>query len=135
VGEKLSKSTDDACITVDPGVCGFTCVIRAHHVEKRSVAIEITESECQQINQLAGRLETVSLKGLFMPLTRNPVYRAAEASGCHASCAIPSAVLKAAEVAMGMALARPVRFSFDPDKEDALGESLGACVERSALQE
>ena len=118
MGEKLSKSTDDACITVDPGVCGFTCVIRAHHVEKRSVAIEITESECQQIKKMAGRIETISLRELFMPLTRNPVYRAAQESGCHASCVIPSAVLKTAEVAMGMALARPVCFSFDRDKED-----------------
>ena len=72
---------------------------------------------------MAGDLETISLNELFMPLTRNPVYRTAQESGCHASCAIPSAVLKAAEVAMGMALARPVRFSFDSEKEDIQGES------------
>jgi len=122
VGEKLSESTDGAIMTVDPGVCGFTCVIRAHQVEERSVAIEITESECQQIKNMAGCLETISLQELFMPLTRNPVYRAAQESGCHASCVIPSAVLKSAEVAMDMALARPVRFSFDCDKEDVQGE-------------
>ena len=119
----MSKSTNDACMTVDPGVCGFTCLIRAHQVEERSVAIEITESECQQIKNMAGRLETISLQELFMPLTRNPVYRAAQESGCHASCVIPSAVLKTVEVAMGMALARPVRFSFDCDKEGIQGES------------
>lgn len=115
----MSQSTNDACIAVDPGACGFTCVIRAHPVEKRSVAIEISESECQQINKLGGRLETISLRELFMPLTQNPVYKAAQACGCHASCTIPAAVLKAAEVAMGMAVARSVRFSFDPKKEDA----------------
>ena len=53
-----------------------------------------------------------------MPLTANPVYKAAQASGCHASCAIPSAVLKAAEVAMGMAVARPVNFTFHCEKGD-----------------
>ena len=114
----MSQSTNDACIAVDPGACGFTCVIRAQQIDKRSVAIEIAESECQQINKLSGRLETVSLRELFMPLTQNPVYKAAQACGCHASCTIPAAVLKAAEVAMGMAVARPVRFSFDPKKED-----------------
>ncbi len=114
----MNQSLNDACITVDPGVCGFTCVIRARQTEKRSVAIEIAESECQQIKRLASRLETISLRELFMPLTANPVYKAAQASGCHASCAIPSAVLKAAEVAMGMAVARPVNFTFDCEKGD-----------------
>ena len=108
----MSKAENDTIIDVDPGICGFGCVIRARQVEKRSVTIDIAGSECQQINKLAGRLETISLRELFMPLTQNPVYKEAQASGCHASCAIPSAVLKAAEVAMGMALARPVRFRF-----------------------
>ncbi len=117
--EKQKTSANDVCIAVDPGVCGFTCVIRASLADKRSVHIEIAESECQQIKKLAGRLETISLRELFMPLTQNPVYKLAQACGCHASCAIPSAVLKAAEVAMGMALARPVHFSFDGDKEDS----------------
>ena len=98
---------------VDPGVCGFTCVIRAQKLDKRSVGMEITGSECQQIQRLSGKLDKLSLKELFMPLTRNPVYRAAEASGCHPSCVIPAAVLKTAEVALEMAIPRPVRFSFD----------------------
>ena len=52
-----------------------------------------------------------------MPLTQNPVYQAAQASGCHTSCAIPCAVIKAVEVAMGMAVARQVRFDFESKKE------------------
>jgi len=114
----LDKKAGDVCLTVDPGVCGFPCVIRARLVAKRSVTVEISGSECQQINKLNERLEEMSLKDLFMPMTRNPVYRAAEASGCHTSCAMPSAILKSVEVAMGMALARPVQFSFGCDKED-----------------
>ena len=117
--DKAGESINDACLAVDPGACGFTCVIRARQVDKRLVAIEITESECQQIKKLADRLDGVSLRELFMPLTQNPVYKAAQACGCHASCTIPAAVLKAAEVSMGMAVARPVLFSFDHQKEDA----------------
>jgi hypothetical protein len=45
-------------------------------------------------------------------MTRNPVYIAAEKSGCHPSCAIPLAVLKAAEVAWDVALPRDVRIEF-----------------------
>ena len=118
MGDKLNQSLNDVCITVDPGVCGFTCVVRARQAEKRSVVIEITDSECQQIKRLDGRLESVSLRELFMPLTTNVVYKAAQASGCHASCAIPSAILKAAEVAMGMAVAKPVSFAFGCEKGD-----------------
>ena len=99
-------------MTVDPGICGFPCVIRASTLERRRVRVRIVESECQQILRLAGRLDEISLRELFMPAARNPVYQSAEASGCHASCVIPAAVLKAAEVAMGMALPKDVSLRF-----------------------
>ena len=50
-------------------------------------------------------------------VSRNPVYLTAEKSGCHTSCVIPAAVLKAVEVAMGMALPREVRITFEPCPE------------------
>ena len=110
-------NADDTCVAVDPGACGFTCVIRTRSLDKQSVSIEISGSECRQIQRLNERLDQLSLRELFMPLTKNPVYQAAQASGCHASCAIPCAVIKAVEVAMGMAVARQVRFSFEAKKE------------------
>ena len=81
---------------------------------KKTVGLEISESECQQIQDLSERLSQLSLDEIFMPITRNPVYLAAEQSGCHASCPIPAAVLKAAEVAMEMALARDAFIRFEP---------------------
>jgi hypothetical protein len=106
-----------AFITADPGICGFACTIKARKTGKRSVDVEISGSECQQIKRLADRLTEMTLKDLFLPLTRNPVYIAAEKSGCHPSCAIPSAVLKAVEVAMDMALPKDVRIKFQPGNE------------------
>ncbi len=108
---------NDACVAVEPGACGFACVIHTRCEDKRSVAIEIEGSECRQIQNLNERLNTLSLRELFMPLTQNPVYQAAQASGCHASCAVPCAIIKAAEVSMGMAVARQVRLSFEQEKE------------------
>jgi len=107
---------NQACVAVTPGICGFICRIRARKIDKRIVSIDITDSECKQIQLLDRRLAEMSLKELFMPLTRNPVYVAAEKSGCHPSCAIPSAVLKTVEVAMGMALPQDVRFRFDTEE-------------------
>ncbi len=106
-----------AFITADPGICGFACTVRACKSGKRTVTVEITGSECQQVKRLADSLTEMTLKDLFLPLTRNPVYIAAEKSGCHPSCAIPSAVLKAVEVAMDMALPKDVRIKFQPGNE------------------
>lgn len=118
-----------ACVTVTPGICGFTCRIGARKIDKQIVAIDITESECKQIQMLAGGLAEMSLKELFMPMTRNPVYVAAEKSGCHPSCAIPSAVLKTVEVAMGMALPQDVQFRYEPkEKCSAYGRSKNSTV-------
>ena len=99
-------------VTVEPGICGFPCTVRAQKLDNKTVRVEITESECKQIQRLSNHLSEISLRELFLPMTRNPVYIAAEKSGCHPSCAIPLAVLKAVEVAWGVALPRDVRIKF-----------------------
>jgi hypothetical protein len=102
------------CVSVNAGICGFTCRIKAWKIDKRAVGLEICESECQQIQQFSELMSKLSLKEVFMPVTRNPVYLAAQKSGCHPSCPIPAAVLKAAEVAMEMALPRDASIRFEP---------------------
>ncbi|MFZ0612029.1 MAG: hypothetical protein WAM73_07320 [Desulfobacterales bacterium] len=108
-------------VAAEPGICGFSCKIKAQKSDNRTVTVEITGSECKQIQRLSSSLTEMSLKELFMPLTRNPVYVAAEKSGCHPSCTIPAAVLKAVEVALGMALPMEARIRFENEtnaKED-----------------
>lgn len=106
-----------ARVSLDPGICGFACEIRAHKSGRRTVTVNIYGTECRQIERLSSHLTEVTLNDLFAPVTRNPVYRAAEMSGCHPSCAIPSAVLKAVEVAMEMALPKDVRIKFQVRSE------------------
>ena len=108
-----NETATDTCVTVDPGICGFGCRIKVRKQNPRQVTIEIRESECQQIHRLSGRLKEMSLKDLFLPLTRNPVYIAAEKAGCHPSCVIPCAVLKTVEAALKMALPRTVHIEFE----------------------
>jgi len=100
-----------AIVKGEPGICGFPCTIRAEKSGKGSVTVKIA-SECKQIQRLSACLTEISLKELFMPLTRNPVYMAAEKSGCHSACVIPAAILKAVEVALEMALPKEVRVTF-----------------------
>ncbi len=118
-----SKAHPIVYVRVDPGICGFPCTIKAQKLDNRTVTVEINDSECKQIKRLSTRLTEMSLKELFMPLSRNPVYIAAEKSGCHPSCAIPAAVIKAVEVALGMALPREVRIKFtnETDQKEERG--------------
>ncbi|MGQ9654464.1 MAG: DUF6951 family protein [Thermodesulfobacteriota bacterium] len=106
------KGRERVRVVVDPGVCGFRCVIWAQR-EGRQQGRLLLESECVHRQQIAAHLEVITLKGLFSPLSRNPIFVAAEKVRCHASCVIPVAVAKAAEVALDMALPRDVRILFE----------------------
>jgi hypothetical protein len=112
MSSETSKTHPIIYVTAKPGICGFPCTIKAQKSDNQTVTIEINGSECKQIQRLSSCLTGMSLKELFMPLTRNPVYTAAEKSGCHPSCLIPAAVLKAVEVALGMALPKEVTIKF-----------------------
>jgi hypothetical protein len=101
------------CVRVDPGICGYPCIIKARKTGARQVSLVISGSDCEQIQRLAERLATLSMKDIFAPLSRNPVYISAEKSGCHLSCAIPVAVIKAAEVALELALPQEVHIKFE----------------------
>jgi hypothetical protein len=110
------RETLVACTKVDPGICGFPCIVKAQKNGARTVSIEISGSECKQIQKLSGLLQNMSLVELFKPITQNPVMISAQKSGCHTSCAIPLAILKTVEVAMEMALARDVNLEVSIDE-------------------
>jgi hypothetical protein len=88
-------------------------MIKARKTGARQVSLAISGSDCEQIQRLAERLATLSMKDIFAPLSRNPVYISAEKSGCHLSCAIPVAIFKAAEVALELALPQEVHIKFE----------------------
>jgi hypothetical protein len=100
-------------VVVDPGICGFECSIEARRVGRWAAGLQV-QSQCEHIQRFSDLIPVVTVRGLFAPMTRNPVLLAAEQAHCHASCPVPVAVLKAAEVALEMALPRDVRISFRP---------------------
>jgi hypothetical protein len=108
----MGEMNDTVCVKVDPGICGFPCLINAGKVDSRMIAVEISGSDCGQIKTLSERLTRLSLEDLFAPIHRNPVYALAEKAGCHPSCAVPIAVIKAAEAACRIALPRDVHIRF-----------------------
>ncbi|MFC1867420.1 DUF6951 family protein [Thermodesulfobacteriota bacterium] len=99
-------------VAVDPGICGFSCTVIAKRLEGRIVSVEISGSECKNIQKLSGLFDEMSLQDLFSPVSRNPAYVLAGQAGCHPSCLVPVAILKAAEVAMDMALPKGAEIRF-----------------------
>ncbi len=112
----MNTETSDAKpavrIEVNPGICGFPCTIVARETGKRMVAVAVDGCECEKIQRLSSNLAEMTLKDVFKPITHNPVYMAAERSGLHPSCPIPAAILKAIEVALGLALPMDVQIQF-----------------------
>ena len=107
-------------ITVEPGVCGFSCQVEAWQENKHKATIKISGSQCKMIQKMGENLKEITLSDIFTPHTRNPVFKAAEQAGCHLTCSVPVAVLKAAEVAMELALPRKACINFvQHDKKDS----------------
>jgi len=118
--EKLGLNMKTIRIIVDPGICGFSCQVEARRQDKQHAAIEITGSQCELIQKLAENLKEISVEDIFTPHTRNPVFKAAELAGCHLTCPVPVAVLKAAEVALELALPKEARINFvQHEKKDS----------------
>ncbi|WP_022666140.1 DUF6951 family protein [Desulfospira joergensenii] len=103
-------------VRVDPGVCGFECIIKAGPAGKKSVAIEILECDCTMIQDMSRSLPELSLNDLFIPLTRHPVMAAGEKAKCHLACPVPVAIFKAAEVALGMAVPKDVTLKIEKEE-------------------
>ncbi len=105
---------EQVVVIVNPGVCGFDCQVLAERSDKRNARIKITESDCTMIQKLAENLQDISLQNLFVPLTKNLIFIAAEKAGCHLACPVPVAVVKASEVALGLAVPKDVSIRIEP---------------------
>ena len=100
-------------VFIDPGICGFKAEVAVKKGNGRNVSVAI-KSACRQVMALNEMLHALSLKDIFMPPRRNIIFELSEKAGCHASCPIPFAILKCAEIEMGLALPKEVLITFEP---------------------
>ncbi len=98
-------------MVVDPGICGFQSEVEVKKKERRKVDVNLY-SECPQLVQLNEMLDSLDVRDIFMSPIRNIVFALSEKAGCHASCPVPLAILKCAEVEMELALPRDVILTF-----------------------
>ncbi len=88
------------------------CTIKAWlSDDMMSVHFDI-QSPCPMVQSFARYVKPLdAFMGLEIPMIQNPIYLAADGAIKHCACAIPSAVLKAAEVASGQGLKRDVHMT------------------------
>ena len=102
-----------AKVEVFSGICGFRTVITAVPQEKRSVKLTLA-SDCPNVCKCIDKMDVVNpFKELFGKLHDSEVYQAASAVIPHPSCPVPPAILKAVEVAAGLALPKDVHISIE----------------------
>jgi hypothetical protein len=97
-------------VEVEAGACGMKSVIQAG-MEGREVTITI-ESDCPAVSELAAQLPGLTIHKVLAGFGKGPLFELAEEHLKHAACPVPSGIIKAAEVAMGLNVPRPAKISF-----------------------
>ena len=104
-----------AIVDVAPGVCGLKTRIVANADDSYNVTIEIS-SKCKKIQRIAEQIKEISvLEELVRPITETTPYVLAASCETHAACPVPMAIIKAIEVAAGMALPADVHITISKD--------------------
>lgn len=102
-------------VEVYAGVCGHSAIIDVTKVDDAHVQVVVT-SECDQITAMNPDLTRVQWKGkgheVFKRMTESAVYHSAARHIRHTACPIPTAILKAIEVEVGIALPKDITITF-----------------------
>lgn len=86
------------------GICGFVTEVEAIDSGKRNIRLKIT-SDCPNIQKLAEELiEINALDEIAKRAKSTKTYELASKHCPHCSCIVPSGIIKAVEVAAGLAL-------------------------------
>ncbi len=102
-----------AKVVITPGPCNLRTTIEAHQSQPFVAELHI-ESDCEAVQKLASKLDKLTMQDvLTQGFGKGPVYEIAATTLVHNSCPVASGILKAAEVAMKLALAKPASINFE----------------------
>ncbi|MBN1320347.1 MAG: hypothetical protein JXA87_05825 [Thermoleophilia bacterium] len=103
-------------VEIDPGVCGHKTTVKAVGGEAYAVQIEV-DSTCSHVqNMMAGLGEVNALQQIGLRNGLPSVLQTAYDHCAHAACPVPSALIKAIEVAAGLALPQDVSMRITKDE-------------------
>ena len=101
-------------VKIVPGICGFTVTVSAVKEKDKKVSITV-DTECEMVNKMAEDIQTLGLTAAFSGHLNNPVYRSAAQHLKHVACPVPSGILKALEVELGLCLPKDSGIHFLKD--------------------
>lgn len=93
-----------------PGVCGLVTVVQARMVGEDEAELS-TATDCELVQSAVEALGTVDV---IEAVSTDCVYAACRTAGMHPACPVPCAIVKAVEVAAGLALPRSVSIDVTP---------------------
>lgn len=102
-------------VIVNPGICGFTVVISAEKNNGKSVMISL-DTECEMVQKMRDDVLRLDMRSAFIGQGSNPVYRSAGKHLKHAACPVPSGILKALEVELGLCIPKDASITFTNKK-------------------
>lgn len=99
---------------INAGICGFITTIEAECTDGQNVTLNIV-SDCPSVAKAASQLKTVdAYANLFVkPVFSGPVYTILGDTLPHATCPVPSGLLKAVEAAAQLALKKEAVIEFE----------------------
>ena len=104
-------------VSVNPGACQNEVVIEARKIGSK-VIINI-RSDCPSVLKLSEKIKEISLRDVLRRMEDNIVYKAASEARLHSTCAVPCAILKAAEAEFELAVKKDVKVLFAKEKENS----------------
>ncbi|MGD8991620.1 MAG: hypothetical protein PVI00_09235 [Desulfobacterales bacterium] len=105
-------------VNVMSGICGMITEIRATSREPYDMVTLDIDTRCDSIQHLADKLKVVNPKQEISFRGDGPQTLRMAAEHCkHAACPVPSGIIKAIEVAAGLALPEDARIEVAQEKE------------------
>lgn len=100
-------------ITINPGICNFPIIIKAQSNDMQHVSIHIATG-CSSIQKAAQEIaELDAYNELFVKPDQSETYKILSKYVPHPSCPIYTGILKAVEVAAGLALPADVTITME----------------------
>ena len=91
-------------VSVDAGICGFNSEILAECSDGQNATITF-KTDCPNLKPLETKLTTIDgFAECFGKISDTKAYELAETYVKHPACPVPSGIIKAVEVACGLAL-------------------------------
>ena len=106
-----------AKVEIDSGICGMSSIVRTEMVDGTYQCRVYIESECEAIRKIAEDLEEVdALQEISLRRGEGPLALQKGREYCfHSACPVPVGIIKAVEVAAGLALPADVSMRISKD--------------------